>query len=67
MVFVNDAPVELYRGMQIEHALIARDNALYQAFLAGELTVEDAHGFAAGLDGALSDRARIYTRERRKS
>jgi hypothetical protein len=61
-VFVNDLPVKIYRGMQVKHALIAFNQALYQAAVAGELKVEDSHGFQVGLEGALREGSRIFTR-----
>jgi len=63
-VWVNQAPVELYRGMQVKHALIAHDPALYTACQRGEATVEDEHGFTVGLEGALDDGARLAVRPR---
>jgi hypothetical protein len=61
-VFVNDQPVRIYRGMQVKHALIAFNQALYQAAVAGELRIEDSHGFQVGLEGALQEGSRIFTR-----
>ncbi len=62
-VFVNDKPVTVYRGMQVQHALIAYDVAVYRACEQGDVRVEDEHGFRVGLEGALHDGTRIYTRE----
>lgn len=59
-VYVNDRPVRIYRGMKVKHALIAFNQDLYRAALAGELTVKNADGFPVGLDGSLSNGARIY-------
>jgi len=59
-VFVNGAPVELYRGMHVKHALISCDYSLYKAVEDGRAMVEDANGFRLGLDGALRDGARIF-------
>jgi hypothetical protein len=61
-VFVDDRPVKIYRGMQVKHALIACDNALYRSAAAGKLMVEDHHGFRLGLEGALQEGSRIFTR-----
>ena len=61
-VFVNDRPVRIYRGMQVKHALIAFDQAVYEAAARGEMTVENADGFKTGLDGAVLEGTRIYTR-----
>lgn len=61
-VFVNDKPVEVYRGMTVKHALIAFDQTTYEAATRGELAVEDADGFRTGLDGAVFEGGRIYTR-----
>ena len=62
-VFVNDVPVTVYRGMQVKHALIAYDQPLYEACERGDVRVEDEHGFRVGLEGALHDGAKIYTKE----
>ncbi len=61
-VFVNDRPVTIYRGMQVKHALIALNESLYQAAVAGELKIEDRHGFQVGLEGALQEGSRIFTK-----
>ena len=61
-VYVNDEPVEIYRGMTVKHALIARENELYKAAAAGDLAVWDESGFVIGLNGNLRPGARIYTR-----
>ena len=62
-VFVNGSPVTIYRGMQVKHALISYDQSLYEACSSGEMSVEDEHGFRVGLEGALHDGAKIYTRK----
>lgn len=61
-VFVNDQPVRIYRGMRVKHALIACDYALYRAAAAGEVLVEDTHGFKVGLEGSLQEGSRIFTK-----
>ncbi len=61
-VFVNDKPVSIYRGMQVQHALISYDVSVLQACERGDVRVEDEHGFRVGLEGALRDGSRIYTR-----
>jgi hypothetical protein len=63
VVFVNEKPVTIYRGMQVKHALISYDQSLYEACTRGDTRVEDEHGFRVGLEGALHDGARIYTKE----
>lgn len=63
-VFVNDHPIKIYRGMLVKHALLACDHALYRTAAAGEVRVEDQHGFQVGLEGALQDGSRIFTKER---
>ncbi len=63
-VFVNGAPVRIPRGMKVKHALIAFDQETYAAASDGRVVVEDSRGFRIGLDGALSDGARIATRSR---
>ena len=58
-VYVNGEIISLYRGMKVKHALIAYDQSLYKAALAGEVRVEDENGFAVGLEGSLADGAKI--------
>lgn len=58
-VFVNNQPVKIYRGMQVKHALIACDEALYKAAVAGELRIVDSHGFQVGLEGSLQEGSRL--------
>jgi hypothetical protein len=70
IVYVNDRPVKVFRGMEVRHALISSDYAVYKAVEKGEIAVEDGNGFLLGLEGALQDGARIYTRraeEKRKA
>ncbi len=62
-VFVNDTPVKVYRGMQVKHALIAFNQAAYDAAARGEMVIEDTDGFKTGLEGAVLEGARIYTRK----
>ncbi len=58
-VYVNDRVVDLLPGMKVRHALTG-------AGLLGEIgcgkRVFDEWGNEVGLDGALSDGARIYVR-----
>lgn len=54
-VYVNDRPVELAPGMRVRHALLA---AGYPPSARG-LAVRDEWGHVMGLDGALSEGARI--------
>ena len=61
-VFVNGSPETLHRGMQVRHALIARDQALYEGALKGEVRIEDGNGFPVDLDGALADGMTIVTK-----
>ena len=61
VVYVNGRRIGLYRGMKVKHALIAYDESLYKASLAGEIRVEDENGFAVGVEGSLADGARIFT------
>ncbi len=61
-VWVNGAVVELYRGMQVKHALIAHDPTLFAGCQAGDFIVEDEHGFRIGLEGAVHDGARFFVR-----
>ena len=61
-IFVNGGKVSIYRGMSVKHALIASDQRLYEAAMDGLVRVVDDNGFVLGLEGALSEGARIYTR-----
>jgi hypothetical protein len=61
VVYVNDQKINLYRGMKVKHALIAYDQRVVKAALAGEVRVEDENGFTVGLEGNLADGAKIYT------
>ena len=61
-VFVNDRKISIYRGMQVKHALIAYDQDVYKAASEGAVRVEDGNGFAVGLEGALTEGARIFVR-----
>lgn len=60
-VYVDDQPVEIYRGMKVKHALISCGNDLYAAVLSGDISIRDASGFEVGLDGTLFPGSRIYT------
>ena len=60
-VYVNGRKIDLYRGMKVKHALIAYDQSLYKAALAGEVRIEDENGFTVGLEGSLADGAKIFT------
>jgi len=60
-VYVDGVEERLYRGMQVRHALIARDQAVYEAALRGEIRVEDGDGFPLALSGALTEGMRIRT------
>jgi hypothetical protein len=62
-VVVNGKAQSLYRGMQVRHALIACDQALYEAVLQGDALVEDGDGFPLGLEGALTAGMIIRTRQ----
>jgi hypothetical protein len=58
-VYVNGELINLYRGMKVKHALIAYDQDMYKAALAGEVRVEDENGFVVGLEGSLADGSKI--------
>jgi len=60
-VYVNGQEVRIHRGMKVKHALIACDQALYDAAEAGDLSVRDAGGFNVGLEGSLRDGAKLVT------
>ena len=61
-ILVDDKPVTVYRGMQVKHALIACDYRLHQAADRGEIIVVDQYGFRLGLEGALQEGSRVFTR-----
>ena len=58
-VYVNDQPVDLVPGMTVRHALIAAGRL--DDIRAGK-RVFDEWGNEVGLDGALSEGARIFVR-----
>ncbi|MHB8882031.1 MAG: hypothetical protein ACYC69_11050 [Thermodesulfovibrionales bacterium] len=58
-VYVNDMPVHIIRAMSVRHALLAA--GLLKQIGAGR-KVYDEWGNELGLDGALTDQARIYIR-----
>jgi hypothetical protein len=60
-VYVNGQEVRIHRGMKVKHALIACDQSLYDTAKRGGLSVRDASGFNVGLEGSLSDGAKIFT------
>jgi hypothetical protein len=62
IVYVNDIPVKIYQGMQVKHALISYDYSLYKSCENGDIRVFDENGFEVGLDGALHEGAKIYTK-----
>jgi hypothetical protein len=61
-VFVNDRKIVIYRGMSVKHALIAYDQSVYAAALCAQVKIEDENGFALGLEGALTQGEKIFTR-----
>ena len=63
-VFVDGRPVKIYRGMLVKHALIACDYGLYKAAACGEVAVVDKHGFRLGLEGALQEGSRVFTKSK---
>ncbi|MEJ5330304.1 MAG: hypothetical protein WHT07_09135 [Desulfobaccales bacterium] len=62
-VYVNDRAVELAPGMRVRHALLA---AGYSPGTPN-LTVRDEWGHVIGLDGALSEGARIIAEIKEES
>lgn len=58
-VHVNGKPVQVYRGMKVKHALISFGHDLYKDCLEGRAKVQDENGFMVGLDGSLSEGARL--------
>ncbi len=61
-VYVNNEPVELYRGMEVRHALISYGRSSYEAAKAGLIFIVDENGFPLGLEGSLSDGAKIFSK-----
>ncbi|MDA8241258.1 MAG: hypothetical protein M0Z67_12930 [Nitrospiraceae bacterium] len=57
-VFVNDKAVDILRGMTVRHALISA--GLLDEI--GPKKVYDEWGNEVGLDGALSEGAKIFVR-----
>ncbi len=62
-VTVNGRAVEVYAGMEVQHALTAYDLRVYAACRRGEMAVVDEHGFRVGLTGMLHDGARLFVEE----
>ncbi|MFZ3138750.1 MAG: hypothetical protein WA126_15320 [Thermodesulfovibrionales bacterium] len=58
-VFVNDIPIEILPGMTVRHALVSAD--LLKGIESSK-RVFDEWGNEIGLDGALSEGAKIYVR-----
>ncbi len=63
-VSVNGIPVEIFRGMKVRHALIALDYAYVKQAEQGLVRIEDDHGFAVDLDGALQDGSEIFLKRK---
>ena len=63
-VSVNETQIHIHKGMTVKHALIACDQALYEAAMKGDVSLEDAGGFQIGLEGALEDGAKIVAKFR---
>jgi hypothetical protein len=60
-VFVNDKPVDILPGMTVKHALAAA-GLLKGMESTKTKKVRDEWGNEIGLDGALSEGAKIYVR-----
>ncbi len=58
-VYVNDKPVRLLPGMTVKHAL-AHEGLM--GMLEGGKKIYDEWGNELGLDGALSEGAKIFVR-----
>ncbi len=58
-VTVNGRTVEVYAGMEVQHAVTAYDVQVHAACRRGEMVVVDEHGFRVGLTGMLHDGARL--------
>jgi len=65
LVYVDGREVKIYRGMSVKHALISMDYSVYEAAMDGRLIVEDDNGFQVGLEGSLSNGARLFTRQKK--
>jgi hypothetical protein len=65
VVYVNDDPVKIFLGMEVRHALISYDYAVYRKAKEGEILIEDERGFPVGLEGGLQRGSRVYTKERK--
>ena len=61
-VYVNDRPVNIYRGMKVKHALISLDQTLYEAAEKGDIVIQDSRGFEVGLGGSLREGSKLFTR-----
>lgn len=59
-VYVNDRKIELAPGMKIRHALL--QTGLMSEVERGKKRVYDRWGNEAGIDGSLTEDARIYVR-----
>jgi hypothetical protein len=59
-VFVDNKPVEVFRGMEVKHALLAYDYATYEACREGRAVVLDRNGFVVGLDGAVEEGTQLF-------
>jgi len=59
-IYVNDQPVEIAPGMTVKHAL--RQAGLLEEIRSSK-KVFDEWDNEVGLDGALSDGAKLYVRE----
>lgn len=66
-VFVNEKKVSIHKGMSVKHALIAFDQDLYRKAIEGLVRVADENGFEIGLDGTLSEGARVFVSSRDES
>lgn len=50
-VYVNGRKIEIYRGMKVKHALIAYDQKLYKAALAGKSGLKTKTASCSDLKG----------------
>ncbi|MCE5242522.1 MAG: hypothetical protein ABFD98_16115 [Syntrophobacteraceae bacterium] len=62
VVSIDGKPVRVFRGLRVMHALIACDQALYNAVRDGRAHVEDERGCRVGMEGALTPGARFFVR-----
>lgn len=61
-VFVNDQPIEIFNGAEVQHCVNAYDSALYVKIHRGEAEIVDEKGNKIGWGGHAGDGQHIYVR-----